>query len=112
MKIRWSTVLSLLIVLAVASNVFAHGNKKHVMGTLEKISPQSVTVKTADGKLVEIKLAAETTYVTNGGKTAAAGDLVVGQRVVVHATPKGAELIADQVKFAAAGAAAAPGHGN
>lgn len=102
MKLRW---LSLILALAVAVPVLAHGNKKHVMGTLEKVSAESVTVKTADGKMVEVKLAPDTMYVTKDGKPAKSSDLAVGQRVVIHATPKGQELIANEVRFAPARAA-------
>lgn len=103
MKFGW---LSLILALAVAIPALAHGNKKHVMGTLEKISAESVTVKTMNGKSVEVKLTPKTMYVTKDDKPAKFDDIAVGQRVVIHATPKGQELIADQVKFAAATAAA------
>ena len=106
MKLR---VISLLGMLALAATVmFAHGDKKHVMGTLEKINADSVVVKQADGKEVEVKLVANTMYVTRDGKAAKASDLAVGDRVVIHATPSGETLSADEVKFsvpAAAGAA-------
>lgn len=103
MKLGW---LSLILALAVAIPALAHGNKKHVMGTLEKVSAESVTVKTVKGKSVEVKLTPKTMYVTKDEKPAKFSDLAVGQRVVIHATPKGEELIADQVKFAATTAAA------
>lgn len=103
MRIRW---FSLLVALAVAIPALAHGDKKHVMGTLEKVSAESVTVKTAQGKMVEVKLAATTIYVTKDDRPAKFADLAVGQRVVIHATPKGTELIANQVKFAPAPATA------
>ncbi len=105
MKFRW-IVLLLSVLLALPT--FAHGDKKHVIGTIEKISPESVIVKTQDGKPVEVKLAATTVYVTNDGKPAKFADVAVGQRVVIHATPKGTELIADELKFAAAGSPATP----
>src|SRR3989454_1730225 len=41
---------------------FAHGNEVHVKGMIEKINGDSVRVKTADGKSVEVKLAASTVY--------------------------------------------------
>ena len=104
MKLRW--IASLLAVMF-ALPVFAHGDKKHVIGTIEKISAESVTVKTADGKLVEVKLAPATVYVTKDGKPAKLTDVSAGQRVVIHATPKGTELIADELKFAPASAATA-----
>jgi hypothetical protein len=47
-------------------------------------------------------------YVTNDGKPAKFADVAVGQRVVIHATPKGTELIADELKFAAAGSPVTP----
>jgi hypothetical protein len=105
MKLR-STILLLAVLIALPA--FAHGDKKHVIGTIEKISPEAVMVKTQDGKSVEVKLAPTTVYVTNDGKPAKFADVAVGQRVVIHATPKGTELIADELKFAAAGNAAAP----
>jgi hypothetical protein len=102
-------VISLLGILALmATFTFAHGDKKHVMGVLEKISADSVVVKQADGKSVEVKLVANTMYVTRDGKAAKVSDLAVGDRVVIHATPSGETLSADEVKFSvptAAGAA-------
>jgi hypothetical protein len=107
MKFRWMVFL-LSVLLALPT--FAHGDKKHVIGTIEKISPESVMVKTQDGKSVEVKLASTTVYVSNDGKPAKFADVAVGQRVVIHATPKGTELIADEVKFAAAGSPVTPTH--
>ena len=93
-----------------ASVTLAHGDKKHVIGTLEKINADSVVVKTAAGKSVEVKLAATTMYVSHAGnvdKPAKLADLAVGDRVVIHATPKGETLEANEVKFSASVAAAA-----
>jgi hypothetical protein len=101
MKLAWLA----LFLAAISLPALAHGDKKHVVGTVEKISAESVTVKTADGKSVDVKLATTTAYVTSAGKAAKFADIAVGQRVVIHATPKGTDLIADQVKFAAAGTA-------
>ena len=106
MKLRW--IVFLLAVLATLP-AFAHGDKKHVIGTIEKISPESVTVKTEDGKSVDVKLAATTAYVTKDRKPAKFSDVAVGQRVVIHATPKGVDLIADEVQYAPAGARAKSG---
>ena len=102
------TSIILLFAVLTALPAFAHGDKKHVIGTIEKVSPDSVMVKTQDGKSVEVKLAPTTVYVTKDGKPAKFADVAAGQRVVIHATPKGTELIADEVKFATAGAAATP----
>jgi hypothetical protein len=105
MKLRW---IAVLLTVLFALPALAHGDKKHVIGTIEKISPDSVMVKTQDGKSVEVKLAPTTVYVNKVGKPAKFADVAVGQRVVIHATPKGEDLIADEVRFAAPGAAAAP----
>jgi hypothetical protein len=103
-----SRFFSLITILALSiSPAFAHGDKKHVVGTLEKVSSDSVTVKTADGKSVEVKLVSSTMYVTRDGKTAKLTDLAPGERVVIHATPSGETLSADEVKFSPAGAPAA-----
>jgi Domain of unknown function (DUF5666) len=103
MKLRLIAVLAFAALLANA--VIAHGDKKHVLGTLEKINADSVVVKTSDGKSVEIKLAPSTTYVSRDGKAAKLSDLAVGERVVIHATPNGDTLSADEIKFSPAGAA-------
>ena len=105
MKLCWITML---LAILFALPTFAHGDKKHVIGTIEKVSPESVMVKTQDGKSVEVKLASTTMYVNKDGKPAKFVDVAVGQRVVIHATPKGTDLIADEVRFAAPGAAADP----
>src|SRR5260370_13255697 len=100
MKFRLSSLV-LLVVLATGT-AFAHGNKVHVSGTVEKISADSVVVKTADGKSVEVKIAASTVFlsrVNNEDKPAKAGDLAAGDRVVIHATPKDNTLEADKIKF-------------
>src|SRR6266849_6382749 len=111
MKLRLS-LLALLFAL-VAGSAFAHGNKVHVRGTVEKISADSVVVKTADGKSVEVKFAASTVFLSranNEDKPAKAGDLAAGDLVVIHATPKDKTLEADEIKFSLpnAGKAVAP----
>jgi len=100
MKFRLISI-ALLFALA-AGSVFAHGNKVHVLGTVEKVSPDSVLVKTKEGKSVEVKLAASTVYVernNNQDKPAKLSDLVPGNLVVIHATSKDTGLEADQVRF-------------
>jgi hypothetical protein len=103
MKLRLIAVLAFAALLANA--VIAHGDKKHVLGTLERINADSVVVKTKEGKSVEVKLAPSTTYVSSDGKTAKLSDLAVGERVVIHATPNGDTLSADEIKFSPAGSA-------
>jgi len=111
-KTPMQTKLYTLLAIAalMASVALAHGDKRHVVGTLEKINADSVVVKTATGKAVEVKLVASTMYVSHAGKEdkpAKLSDLAVGDRVVIHATPKGETLEANEVKFSAAAAHAA-----
>ncbi len=106
MKLR----LSLLVLLfALVTGIgLAHGNKIHVRGTVAKISADSVVVKTADGKSVEVKFSASTVFQSrsnNEDKPAKASDLAAGDLVVIHATAKDAILEADEVKFSVPAAA-------
>jgi len=106
MKRQFSTFLICFLFLAAAA--LAHGDKKHVMGTIEKLDSGSVTVKTRDGKSVEVKLVASTVYVSRVGtadKAAKLADLAVGETVVIHATPNGELLEAAEVRFSAPGPA-------
>jgi hypothetical protein len=87
MKTKMYALLGIAALMA--SVAFAHGDKKHIIGTLEKINPDSVVVKTAAGKSVEVKLTASTMYISRVGnedKSAKVSDLAVGYRVVIHAT--------------------------
>src|SRR5690242_4664313 len=113
MKVRW---LTLALALAFATGTtLAHGNKVHIRGRVEKVGADSLQVKTADGKFVEVKLVASTVYIqhmaakpgdpadTNENRPAKLADLAVGDAVVIHATPKSGSLEADEVKFSAPG---------
>jgi hypothetical protein len=85
----------------------------HVRGKVEKIGADSLQVKTADGKSVDVKLAATTVFIhhmspkpgdppdTNDNRPAKLADVAVGDAVVIHATPKDGGLEADEVKFSA-----------
>jgi hypothetical protein len=90
----------------------AHGDKKHVQGTIQKINADSIVVKAKDGSSVLVKLGSSTIYMRRSGntdKSATLSDLAVGDLVVIHATPKDTGLEADEVKFSthAGGAVAA-----
>jgi hypothetical protein len=105
-KQRVCTLLLSFLIFAITLS--AHGDKKHVIGTIEKLNSGSVTVKTRDGKSVQVKLVPSTVYiarVATADKPAALTDLAVGENVVIHATPKGEDLEADEVRFSATSAA-------
>jgi hypothetical protein len=107
MRFRFLSVIAFMALVAGAA--MAHGDKKHVIGTLEKVNADSVVVKTAEGKSVEVKLVSTTAYVSRDGKMAKLSDLAVGERVVIHATPSGDILSADEVKFSPPGASKSSG---
>jgi hypothetical protein len=106
MKLRL-IALAIFFVL-VTGSAFAHGSKAHVRGTVETISADSLVVKTADGKSVDVKIVASTIFLSranNEDKPAKAGDLAAGDLVVIHATAKDNRLEADEVKFSVPSAA-------
>lgn len=106
MKVRTAAIVMALAVLA-ALPLFAHGDKTHVIGVIEKVNADSVTVKTKEGKSVEVKLAQNTAYMTADNKVVKAPMLNVGQRVVIHADTKAGQLVAATVKFSEAPSAPA-----
>lgn len=109
MKVKW-IALTLALVFA-AGLAWAHENKVHIRGRVEKVGADSLRVKTVDGKSLEVKLVASTVYIqhtavrpgepadTNGNRPAKLADVAVGDAVVIHATPKAGTLEADEVKF-------------
>jgi hypothetical protein len=116
MKARFAAYFMFLVF--VCGGAFAHGDKKHISGTIEKISAGSLFVKTPDGTSVEVKLVPATVYVFHVAPKAGApsdaaqdkpakfADLAVGDRVLIHATPKGDTFEAAEVRFSAATAPA------
>jgi len=111
MKRVW---LALLVTITLVLGIAAHGDKKHVSGTVEKINSDSIVVKGKDGNSIVVKLASTTVFVRRTGsvdKSAKAEDLAVGDLVVIHASPKESGLEADQVKFSShAARAVSPAH--
>ena len=103
-------VLFVCISLAAVSGL-AHGGEEHVIGTVSKVTPDSITVKTTANKLVTVGVVPATTFMM--GKMAMKIDaLKIGDRVVIHAKePKEGTLVADTVEFSTPKpASAAAGH--
>ena len=85
---------------------FAHGNYQHVMGTVTKVSPGLVTVRTTANETVEVAIASATKF-SKGDSVITIQDLRVGDRVVIHATKTDAgKLIAHTIQVGVAKAAA------
>ncbi|HZS72232.1 MAG TPA: DUF5666 domain-containing protein [Candidatus Acidoferrum sp.] len=112
--------LAFVFTLVLGAVALAHGDKKHVMGTVEKINPDSLVVKLKDGTSVMVKLATSTVFLehTRGAdktvpdKPAQASDLAVGDLVVIHATPKEGGLEANEVKFSPPSSSKTAGSGS
>jgi hypothetical protein len=96
-----TTISRFLAATILAATALAHGGFEHVMGTVSKVSAQSVTVTTAAKKNVEVGINAKTTY-TKGDKPVTAADMKVGDRVVIDATEVSEALTAASVKIGAA----------
>ena len=101
--------LSILITWLVVSGalVFAHEGNEHIRGVVTEVSPQSITVQTADKKTRTLTLTTKTTFQL-GKKVARLADLKVGDRVVVDVPPKANDALLIQIGTAPAAAQTAP----
>lgn len=84
--------------------VFAHEGNEHIRGVVTELSPQSITLQTADKKATTLKLTEKTTFQL-AGKVAHLADLKVGDRVVVDVPEKSSDALLVQI---GTGPAAAP----
>jgi Domain of unknown function (DUF5666) len=92
------TVAVFALALALSAIASAHGNEKHVMGTVTSISGTSITVKTKSKRTVTVTLSDATKF-QKGGSQAALKDLKVGDKVVIHATGPEENPVATEVRF-------------
>jgi len=92
------TLAVFALMLALSATTFAHGNEKHVMGTVTSISDNSITVETTSKKEVTVTVSAATKF-QKSGSPAALKDLKVGDKVVIHATGPEEKLAATEVRF-------------
>jgi hypothetical protein len=93
---RTVAVITLLFTLSLMA--LAHGNEKHVMGTVTNISDNSITVETKTKKSVTVDVSDKTKF-EKSGAAATLKDLKVGDKVVIHADASGGKLIANEVHF-------------
>jgi ribosomal protein S1 len=97
MKARVLVVVLGISLAAVAA--LAHGGEEHVMGTVTKVTANSITVKTTAKDPVTVGVVPATKF-TKGKVAEKITDLNVGDRVVIHATePTEGTLVADTVEF-------------
>ena len=83
-----------------ATAAYAHNGMIHIMGTVSSITDHSISVKSTNGK-IQTALFTSTTKFTKGDGTVMAKEIEVGAHVVIHATKKGDQLIAAEVKVGA-----------
>jgi len=100
-----SVVTKICVLLFLSTLVFAHGNEKHVMGTVTKVDDGSIVVKTKEGDK-NVMVTPDTKFV-KGTAAATQKDVKVGDRVVIHAMPMGDMLHATEVKIGTAPSAEA-----
>ncbi len=95
---RKTLALALSLAALSATNLFAHGNHVHTMGTVVAVDARHIEVKTQDGKTVSIQLTQDTKYVR--AKTPAkASDVAVGTRVMVESKKDKDQLMAAEVQI-------------
>ena len=94
------TVAVFALALALSAIAFAHGNEKHVMGTVTSISDSSITVETTAKNSVTVEVSDKTKF-EKSGVAATLKDLKVDDKVVIHAGVSGGKLVANEVHFGA-----------
>jgi hypothetical protein len=97
---RAVTVVAVLLALSVMA--LAHGNEKHIMGKVTSITENSITVEIASKQSVTVEVSDKTKF-EKSGAAATLKDLRVADRVVIHASPSGDKLVANEVRFGAKG---------
>jgi Cu/Ag efflux protein CusF len=94
-------VLVLLLTLGVVVGIaYAHNGMQHVMGTVTALTETTITVKTTDGKTQTVAVTSDTKY-SKAEAAVTLKDIKVGDHVVIHATKKGDQLTAAEVKVGA-----------
>jgi hypothetical protein len=88
----------LAVLLSLSSLALAHGDLKHVLGTVIEITDHSISVKTADGAIKVVAFDAETHFL-KGANPATVRDLQIGSRVVIHAHVNGDKMHAAEIKI-------------
>ena len=98
------TSFALTCTLLLASFAAAHGGMDHVMGTVAEMTSHSLSVRATDGTTKVVEFDGETKFL-KGETPAAASEVHLGDRVVIHAHKMGTMLHAAEVKIGTAKAA-------
>lgn len=97
-----AVVASALLMTTLAT---AHAGMEHIVGTVSAVSDHSITVKTTAGESKEAGVDSSTKIV-RGDATVALSDVMVGDRIVVHAQKHDGKLQAAEVELGKAKPAA------
>ena len=94
--------ISFVVVALLATFVWAHQSRTHVMGTVKALEGNVVTVETTEGKTVTITLDKEVRYLDlNGERTTARPE--VGARMVADVAGPAGKWVASEVRLSATG---------
>jgi hypothetical protein len=100
MRRRFALLLQLSAFVLTPGFALAHGKGEHLLGTVRTAAETSLSMATKDGKVVTVLFDAKTKF-ESGGARATAKDVLVDQRVVVHARKEAGALVAELVKLGA-----------
>ncbi len=77
----------------------AHEGGTHARGTVAEITQERIVLSTTEGKRVTVSLTPGT-RILRGHRSIQPSDIRAGERVVVHAAPRGGQLEATEVMVA------------
>jgi len=90
-------LITLVVSVILAGTIaFAHGGNEHVRGVVTQVSPQSITVQTADKTTKMLTLTDKTTF-KRSGKAVHLDDVKVGDRVVIDVPEKTTNALLIQI---------------
>ncbi|HJT71313.1 MAG TPA: DUF5666 domain-containing protein [Terriglobales bacterium] len=95
----YAAILAIVCLALLPTIVSAHGGEEHVTGTVTKISDTSVTVKTTQGKTVEVGFDSKMTTYERAKQPIQKTDIKVGDRIVIHAMEVNEKLVAHSVEI-------------
>ena len=84
-----------------STSAYAHGGYEHVMGTVQSVGANVISVKQTNERTMDVRLDAKTTF-TRGPEALHKNDVKTGGRVVIEASKHDGDLVAHQVKLGAA----------
>src|SRR5260370_32748731 len=80
---------------------YAHGGYEHVMGTVQNVGANVISIKQTNGHTVHVGLDTNTAYM-RGAEILHKSDVKTGDRVVIEASKHDSYLVAHDVKLGAA----------